>query len=55
MVRRQFYLLYEVQKYMPICVWRRNDPTAAGQVQAAKPCPGGTAFKALIRFIRSIR
>jgi aminoglycoside phosphotransferase (APT) family kinase protein len=25
MVRQQFYLLYEVQKYMPIRVWRRND------------------------------
>ncbi|MEJ2560403.1 MAG: aminoglycoside phosphotransferase family protein [Anaerolineae bacterium] len=29
MIRRQFYLLYEVQKYMPIRVWRRNDPDAA--------------------------
>jgi len=29
MIRRQFYLLYEVQKYMPIRVWRRNDPTGA--------------------------
>lgn len=29
MIRRQFYLLYEVQKYMPIRVWRRNDPAAA--------------------------
>jgi fructosamine-3-kinase len=29
MVRRQFYLLYEVQKYMPIRVWRRNDPLGA--------------------------
>ena len=28
-IRRQFYLLYEVQKYMPIRVWRRNDPAAA--------------------------
>ncbi len=28
-VRRQFYLLYEVQKYMPIKVWRRNDRPAA--------------------------
>lgn len=28
-VRRQFYLLYEVQKYMPIEVWRRNNPAAA--------------------------
>jgi aminoglycoside phosphotransferase (APT) family kinase protein len=24
-IRRLFYLLYEVQKYMPICVWRRGD------------------------------
>ena len=29
MIRRQFYLLYEVQKYMPIRVWRRNDPGGA--------------------------
>lgn len=28
-IRRQFYLLYEVQKYMPIRVWRRNNPAAA--------------------------
>jgi aminoglycoside phosphotransferase (APT) family kinase protein len=28
-VRRQFYLLYEVQKYMPIEVWRRGDRQAA--------------------------
>lgn len=28
-IRRQFYLLYEVQKYMPIRVWRRNDPAGA--------------------------
>jgi len=28
MIRRQFYLLYEVQKYMPIRVWRRGDPAA---------------------------
>jgi aminoglycoside phosphotransferase (APT) family kinase protein len=28
-IRQQFYLLYELQKYMPIRVWRRNDPTAA--------------------------
>ena len=28
-VRRQFYLLYEVQKYMPIQVWRRNNRAAA--------------------------
>jgi len=31
MIRRQFYLLYEVQKYMPIRVWRRNDPTSAAR------------------------
>jgi fructosamine-3-kinase len=29
MIRRQFYLLYEIQKYMPIRVWRRNDPAGA--------------------------
>jgi aminoglycoside phosphotransferase (APT) family kinase protein len=29
MIRRQFYLLYEVQKYMPIRVWRRDDPAGA--------------------------
>jgi fructosamine-3-kinase len=30
-IRRQFYLLYEVQKYMPIRVWRRNDPISAAR------------------------
>ena len=29
MVRRAFYLLYEVQKYMPIRIWRRDDPAGA--------------------------
>jgi len=29
MIRRQFYLLYEVQKYIPIRIWRRNDPVGA--------------------------
>ena len=29
-IRRRFYLLYEVQKYMPIRVWRRGDPGRAG-------------------------
>ncbi len=29
MIRRQFYLLYEIQKYMPIRVWRRNNPADA--------------------------
>ena len=28
-VRRVFYLLYELQKYMPISIWRRKDPVAA--------------------------
>jgi fructosamine-3-kinase len=31
MIRRQFYLLYEVQKYMPIRVWRRQDPVSAAR------------------------
>jgi len=30
-VRRLFYLLYELQKYMPIRVWRRRDPAAAAR------------------------
>jgi aminoglycoside phosphotransferase (APT) family kinase protein len=33
-VRRLFYLLYEVQKYMPIRVWRRSDPTGARRYRA---------------------
>ncbi len=33
-IRRQFYLLYEVQKYMPIRVWRRNDPADALRYKA---------------------
>jgi hypothetical protein len=28
-IRRLFYLLYEVQKYMPIHIWRRNNPAGA--------------------------
>ena len=31
MIRRQFYLLYEVQKYMPIRIWRRQDPISAAR------------------------
>ncbi len=31
MIRRQFYLLYEIQKYIPIRIWRGNDPAAARQ------------------------
>ena len=30
-IRRQFYLLYEIQKYMPIAVWRRADPSGAAR------------------------
>lgn len=30
-IRRQFYLLYEVQKYMPICIWRTRNPQDAEQ------------------------
>jgi aminoglycoside phosphotransferase (APT) family kinase protein len=29
LVRQRFYLLYEVQKYMPIAIWRRNDTEQA--------------------------
>jgi aminoglycoside phosphotransferase (APT) family kinase protein len=45
-IRRQFYLLYEVQKYMPIRVWRRNNPAAAARYKqqsfalAAQLLPG---------------
>ncbi|MCD6290588.1 MAG: phosphotransferase, partial [Anaerolineae bacterium] len=28
-IRQRFYLLYELQKYMPISVWRRHDWAAA--------------------------
>jgi fructosamine-3-kinase len=31
LIRRQFYLLYEVQKYMPIEVWRRGDAARAAR------------------------
>jgi fructosamine-3-kinase len=31
MIRRQFYLLYEIQKYMPISVWRRQDAISAAR------------------------
>jgi fructosamine-3-kinase len=33
-IRRQFYLLYEVQKYMPIRVWRRNNRVDALRYKA---------------------
>lgn len=28
-IRQRFYLLYEIQKYMPIALWRRQDPQRA--------------------------
>jgi len=28
-IRQKFYLLYEMQKYMPIAVWRRRDEQRA--------------------------
>jgi hypothetical protein len=28
-IRQRFYLLYEVQKYIVIHLWRRDDPTGA--------------------------
>ncbi|MCB0177704.1 MAG: aminoglycoside phosphotransferase family protein [Anaerolineae bacterium] len=31
LIRRQFYLLYEIQKYIPILIWRRSDPAGAEQ------------------------
>jgi len=34
-IRQQFYLLYEVQKYMPISIWRRNDPIGAERYKNA--------------------
>ena len=33
-IRQVFYLLYELQKYMPISVWRRNDRVRAAQYKA---------------------
>jgi aminoglycoside phosphotransferase (APT) family kinase protein len=30
-IRARFYLLYELQKYIPIRIWRRNDPSQAEQ------------------------
>lgn len=30
-IRRLFYLLYEIQKYMPIAIWRRADPAGAAR------------------------
>ncbi len=30
-IRRRFYLLYEVQKYIPISIWRRHDPASAAR------------------------
>ena len=36
LIRWQFYLLYEVQKYMPIAVWRRKD--RAGALDYKRQC-----------------
>ena len=33
-IRRRFYLLYEVQKYMPIRIWRSRDPQDAERYKA---------------------
>ncbi|NLG48540.1 MAG: aminoglycoside phosphotransferase family protein [Chloroflexi bacterium] len=33
-IRQVFYLLYELQKYMPISVWRQNDPAHAAQYKS---------------------
>ena len=33
-IRRRFYLLYEVQKYMPIRIWRSQDPQDAERYKA---------------------
>lgn len=47
MIRRQFYLLYEIQKYMPIHAWRRQDPAGAARYKqhcfklAAELLPAG--------------
>ncbi|MEJ2734304.1 MAG: hypothetical protein P8189_12185, partial [Anaerolineae bacterium] len=30
-IRARFYLLYEVQKYIVIRIWRRDDPAQARQ------------------------
>jgi fructosamine-3-kinase len=30
-IRRQFYLLYELQKYIPIRIWRRKNPVSAAR------------------------
>jgi fructosamine-3-kinase len=32
-IRQLFYLLYEVQKYMPIRIWRGNDPGSAARAR----------------------
>jgi fructosamine-3-kinase len=46
LIRRQFYLLYEVQKYIPIRIWRRNNPVSAARYKqqsfalAAQLLPG---------------
>jgi fructosamine-3-kinase len=32
-IRRLFYLLYEVQKYMPIRIWRGKDPSGAAHIR----------------------
>ena len=44
-IRQQFYLLYEIQKYMPIAVWRRRDEQRALSFKQKSLALGNTLQK----------
>ncbi len=46
-IRARFYLLYELQKYIPIRIWRRNDPAQAEQYKAQAMSLAGPLLQAL--------
>jgi fructosamine-3-kinase len=46
-IRRLFYLLYEVQKYMPIQIWRRKDPAGAARYRDHSRLLAGQLVQAL--------
>jgi aminoglycoside phosphotransferase (APT) family kinase protein len=46
-IRARFYLLYEVQKYIVIRIWRRNDPATALQYKRQSFALAGPLIQAL--------
>lgn len=46
-IRARFYLLYELQKYIPIRIWRRNNPAQAEQYKHQALALAGPLLQAL--------